>query len=159
LRGLGSPKEALRRGKQTEELDPVAVWRSIVDPWKKLQRDYEKNLMGADLNFAELRILRMLEKDDSIPMNRFCQETMLSQPTITGVVDKLEERALVERVRSREDRREVLIAITQKGRGALERGEALHRQFVERSLSALRGEELELLAGLLKRLAEASDSP
>ncbi len=136
----------------------MALWRSIVDPWKRLQREYEKNLMGADLNFAELRILRMLHKDGSSPMNRLCQETMLSQPTITGVVDKLEERALVERVRNPEDRREVLIAITPKGKDALAKGEVVHKRFVGRSLSALRGEELTHLASLLKRLADASGS-
>lgn len=147
-----------KSAKQEQRLDEVEVWRSVVDSWKRLQRDAEKNLMRVDLSFAELRILRVLREHGSSPMNRFCHETLLSQPTITGVVDKLEERGLVERVRNREDRREVLIAITQKGNSTLAKGEDLHKQFVEKSLSVLGDDDLTRLAALLKRLADASGS-
>jgi DNA-binding MarR family transcriptional regulator len=139
-------------------LDEVELWRSFVDSWKRLQRGSEKNLMRLDLTVAELRILKVLREQGSSPMNRFCPETMLSQPTITAIVDKLEERGLVERVRSREDRREVLIAITPKGGDTYVEGMDLHRRFIERSLSALGADEVDALVGLLKKLADASDS-
>ncbi|MDA4115567.1 MAG: MarR family transcriptional regulator [Thaumarchaeota archaeon] len=124
--------------------------------WKRLQHDAEKNLLRIDLTLAELRILKVLREQGSSPMNRFCSETMLSQPSITGIVDKLEERGLVERVRSREDRREVLIAITAKGNETYSKGIDLHRQFVEKALSALEVEEARSLVSLLKKLADAS---
>jgi len=130
----------------------------MVDNWKRLQRGAEKNLLRLDLTPAELRILRVLREEGSSPMNRFCAATMLSQPSITGIVDKLEERGLVERVRSREDRREVLIAITGKGNAAYANGEDLHRQFVERALSSLEVEEMKALVALLKKVADASDA-
>jgi len=123
-------------------LDEVDLWRSMASSWKRLQHDAEKNLLRLDLTVAELRILRVLREQGSSPMNRFCAETMLSQPSITGLVDKLEERGLVERVRSLEDRREVLIAITQKGNQTYVKGMDLHRQFVEKALSALEDVEL-----------------
>jgi len=148
----------VRRSKPAQRLDQVEVWRSFVDSWKRLQRAGEKNLVGADLTSAELRILRVLRDRGSCPMNRFSSETLLSQPTITGVVDKLEERGLVERVRNKEDRREILIAITQKGTAILAKGEDLHKAFVERSLSVLTAEEMEQLAVLMKKLADSSGS-
>jgi MarR family 2-MHQ and catechol resistance regulon transcriptional repressor len=83
---------------------------------------------------------------------------MLSQPSITGVVDKLEERGLVERVRSKEDRREVLIAITEKGDDTYAKGMELHRQFVNKAFAALDEGEVEELMSVLKKLADASDS-
>jgi len=139
-------------------IDEVELWRSLLDSLRRFQRGSEKNLLRLDLSVAELRILKVLAEKGSSPMNRFSTETLLSQPTITGVVDKLEERGLVARVRSLEDRREVLIAITPKGGEALAKGMDLHRRFVERSLSALRPDEVSLLVGLLKKLADASDS-
>jgi DNA-binding MarR family transcriptional regulator len=114
--------------------------------------------MRADLSRAELRILKVLREQGSSPMNRFSTETMLSQPTITGIIDKLEERGLVERVRSKEDRREVLIAITPEGSKVLVKGMELHRQFVERALSAMEADEVTVLVSLLEKLADASDS-
>jgi MarR family 2-MHQ and catechol resistance regulon transcriptional repressor len=153
-----SSSTTTKKAKGAEPVDEVELWRSVVDSWKRLQRAAEKNLLRADLSVAELRILRVLRERGSTPMNRFSTETMLSQPTITGMVDKLEERGLVKRVRSKEDRREVLIAITPKGDDTFVKGMDLHRQFVERSLSALRPDEVDLLVPLLKRLADASDS-
>ncbi|HEV2389875.1 MAG TPA: MarR family winged helix-turn-helix transcriptional regulator [Nitrososphaerales archaeon] len=140
------------------QLDDVDLWRAMASSWKRLHHDAEKNLMRIDLNVAELRILKVLREKGSSPMNRFASETMLSQPSITGLVDKLEERGLVERVRSREDRREVLIAITAKGDQAYSKGMDLHRQFVERVFAVLDGEEAQSLVSLLKKLADASDA-
>jgi DNA-binding MarR family transcriptional regulator len=160
---LGSQSTAARKARVTgppnaTRVDKLELWRSVSDYWKRLQRGAEKNLMRLDLSVAELRILRVLREQGSSPMNRFCPETMLSQPTITGIVDKLEERGLVERVRSREDRREVLIAITPKGSDTFVKGMDLHRQFVERALSVLEADEADIFVSLLKKLAEASDS-
>jgi DNA-binding MarR family transcriptional regulator len=152
-------KKARAPGETTEKpVDEVELWRSIADSWKRLQRGLEKTLAQLDLTPAELRIMRVLREQGSTPMNRFCQETMLSQPSITGIVDKLEDRGLVERVRSREDRREVLIAITAKGDHAYQKGKDLHRQFVERALSNLKPGEVDELAGLFKKFADASDA-
>jgi len=146
-----------QRRKPAQSLDELAVWRSIADSWKRVQRGTEKNLMSADLTLAELRILRVLRDQGSSPMNRFSTETMLSQPTITGVVDKLEERRLVERIRSVQDRREVIIAITPKGNEVLAKGEEIHKRFLERSFSGLREGEMETLSVLLKKLADSME--
>jgi len=145
------------RGKAKQSIDELALWRSIADSWKRVQKGAEKNLMSSDLSFAELRILRVLRDQGSSPMNHFSAETMLSHPTITGVVDKLEERGLVERIRNLNDRREVLIAITPKGKEILAKGEEIHKRFVERSISVLHEGEMETLSVLLKRLADATD--
>jgi len=160
---LASQSDVARKAKVADEtsarpLDEVDLWRSMAKNWKRLQHDAEKNLLRLDLNLAELRILRVLREQGSSPMNRFRAETMLSQPSITGLVDKLEERGLVERVRSREDRREVLIAITAKGNQTYSKGMDLHRQFVEKAFSALEAEEARSLVSLLKKLADASDA-
>ena len=158
-----SPSEVARKARAPDEtgggsLDEVDLWRSMASSWKRLQHDAEKNLLRIDLSVAELRILRLLREQGSSPMNRFCAVTMLSQPSITGLVDKLEKRGLVERVRSREDRREVLIAITAKGNQTYSTGMDLHTQFVEKALSALETDEAQSLVSLLKKLADASDA-
>ena len=140
-----------------ETVDKVELWRSAADSWKRIKVAAETNLMRAELTVAEYRILRVLKEHGSSPMNRFCPETMLSQPTITGIVDKLEQRGLAERVRSKEDRREVLIAITPKGSAAYAKGEEIHTRFVEKALSGLKPGELTQLVSLLENVADASD--
>jgi DNA-binding MarR family transcriptional regulator len=137
--------------------DEVDVWRAIVDNWKRVQRSVEKSLVALDLTGAELRILRVITEQGSSPLNRFCHETMLSAPSITGIVDKLEERGLVERVRSVEDRREVLIAITVKGKQTYAKAMDSYSRFIESVLSVLKPDEVESLVSLIKELADASE--
>jgi MarR family transcriptional regulator, 2-MHQ and catechol-resistance regulon repressor len=141
-----------------EGLERVEVWRSAVGAWRRLDRNSEKNLASLGLALAELRILKALQERGSSPMNTFSAATMLSQPTITGIVDRLEARGLVERVRSSQDRREVLIAITPKGSRAYSKGIEMHRRFVERSLSGLEAGEVEALVRIMGKIADASDS-
>jgi DNA-binding MarR family transcriptional regulator len=151
---VASSSPTARKGRQAGRTDQLELWRSTIDAWKRLQRGAEKNLLAADLSPAELRILKVLKAEGSTPMNRFCPATMLSQPAITGVVDKMEERGLVERVRNARDRREVLIAVTPKGSDALARGEDLHREFVKRSLSVLTRAEMAELSLLLRKVSD-----
>ncbi len=117
---MGSSSQVVRKAKasgsaRAAPVDEVELWRSMVDNWKRLQRGAEKNLLRLDLTPAELRVFRVLREEGSSPMNRFCAATLLSQPSITGIVDKLEERGMVERVRSKEDRREVPDRDNRKG--------------------------------------------
>ena len=72
-------------------------------------------------------------------------------------MDKLEGQGWVERVRNQQDRREVLIAITIEGNGALAKGEEIHKKLVEKSLSVLEKGEMAVLASLLTRLADATE--
>lgn len=137
----------------------MELWRSVIDSWKRVQRAGEKNMiLRASLTIAEFRVLRMLRDHGSTPMVKLSVETLLSPPTMTGLVDKLEDQGLVERVRNREDRREVLIAITTKGTAAVGKGEEIHRQLVEKSFSVLPQSEVTLMVGLLKRLADAAEA-
>ncbi|HUK75440.1 MAG TPA: MarR family winged helix-turn-helix transcriptional regulator [Nitrososphaerales archaeon] len=149
----------MRATAKGQKIDQVELFRSAADSWKRIQRAAERNLLTVGLTIPEFRILRVLRDVGSSPMNRFSTETLLSQPTITGIVDKLVQAGLVERVRSLQDRREVIIGLTPKGGDALAKGEDAHRQFVKRSLSVLTEGEMDLLDSVLKRLADESDPP
>jgi len=116
-----------------ETVDKVELWRSAADSWKRIKVAAETNLMRAELTVAEYRILRVLKEHGS------------------------SQRGLAERVRSKEDRREVLIAITPKGSAAYAKGEEIHTRFVEKALSGLKPGELTQLVSLLENVADASD--
>lgn len=144
--------------KSGQQLDEMELWRSVIDSWKRVQRAAEKNLVKAGLSVAEFRVLKTLRDEGSTPMVKLSAETLVSAPTMTGLVDRLEEMGLVERVRSQVDRREVLIAITSKGTVALRKGEEVHKQLVDKSLSVMTREETVVMVGLLKKLADASEA-
>jgi DNA-binding MarR family transcriptional regulator len=70
---------------------------------------------AAELTLAQLRVLRRLA-DEPKTLGQLGLELGLAAPSVTRLVDRLEERGLVERSRNQEDRRKVLASLTPKGK-------------------------------------------
>jgi DNA-binding MarR family transcriptional regulator len=76
---------------------------------------------------------------------------------LVGLLDELEERALVERRRDTNDRRRHLVHLTADGKQMLRRLRALSRQTEDEFLAPLSDEERASLHALLLRLAEVHE--
>jgi DNA-binding MarR family transcriptional regulator len=72
--------------------------------------------LGDDLTLNQLRILFRLYYRQSLTMSDIAGALEVSQPTATGVIDRLVDRALVARTTDAEDRRRVVVILTQEGR-------------------------------------------
>lgn len=82
----------------------------------------------------------------------------LAQPTVTQLVDRLQNRGLVDRTRDPRDRRVVLVSITEDGREALEQVRAEYRKLLRTVARDLPENELAALltaTGTLQRLITA----
>ena len=66
------------------------------------------------------RVLRVLWEHESMPLLELADITLISPPSLVGIVDRLSKIAMVRRVRSEMDRRVVFIEITAKGKALKE---------------------------------------
>jgi DNA-binding MarR family transcriptional regulator len=70
---------------------------------------------GVDqINPAQGRILFVLWKKDEIPISKLARRTQLDKSTLTSMLDHLEEAGHITRIRSKKDRRKILIKLTEK---------------------------------------------
>lgn len=67
------------------------------------------------LSLIQLIVLTVLETDGPLPMRRLAEALDVSDASATGIVDRIEKRGLVERRHGTEDRREVLVQLTDRG--------------------------------------------
>ncbi len=67
-----------------------------------------------DINPAQGRIVFALWKKDGVSIVELGKETGLSKSTLTSMLDRLEESDHLKRVPSEEDRRKILIFLTEK---------------------------------------------
>jgi DNA-binding MarR family transcriptional regulator len=92
--------------------------------------------LGDDLTLNQLRILFRVYYRQSLTMTDIAGALEVSQPTATGVIDRLVDRGLVARTIDAEDRRRVVVILTQEGRDRVEAlrcaGAELAWQAVER---------------------------
>jgi DNA-binding MarR family transcriptional regulator len=82
----------------------------------------------------------------------------LSQPTVSGVLDRLERRGLVRRDRSDRDRRSVVVTVTEQGEKVLRDSPSLLQDRFREELSRLEGWERYWLLSALERVAAMMDA-
>lgn len=80
--------------------------------------------------------------------------TMVSSGTMTNRIDQLEKAGLVERIHNPQDRRSVLISLTERGFAIVEEAVGAHVDNQHRLVAHLSEEERDTLDGLLKRFLQ-----
>ena len=83
------------------------------------QRSCILNLSGelnrGNISFPQFFLLAYLSSEDYLTMSDIAKKMGHSTAAATGLVDRLEKLGYVERVHAAEDRRKIMVRITQKG--------------------------------------------
>lgn len=122
-----------------------------------LAREVEQVLQQHGLSSSSFDVLATLRRSGApyrLSPGDLLEMTMVSSGTMTNRIDQLEKAGLVERVVNPEDRRSVLIALTDKGFGTVDLAVGAHVSNQQRLTATLSsGEKAELDALLRKFLA------
>jgi len=95
-----------------------------------------------ELSLHQFFLLVLLRDDTkSFTMSQIASATRHTTAAATGAVDRLEEKGWVKRQSSKEDRRVILVKITNKGLGLIDRVQANRANFVESLISKLTPKE------------------
>jgi len=101
------------------KLDPEESARSTVRVMAALRRIirtidlHSRSLvLRYGLTGPQLVVLKELVEGGGRPVSGLAQAVNLSQATVTGILDRLERKAMVERVRSSQDKRKVIVSST-----------------------------------------------
>ena len=103
-------------------------------------------LVKAGVSMTHMHVMWLLEHHGDLPMSRMAELLDVSFSNATGIVDRMEERGLVERVRVPDDRRVVLVRIASKGIQALEEIEAVKQDRLQAIIGHLDERQLARLA-------------
>lgn len=87
-----------------------------------------ERLVRGDLSMTQLHVLWQLEHHGALPMSRIAELVGVSQSNASGLIDRMAERGLIERVRTEDDRRLVYVRPGAAGRQALEESELMKRE-------------------------------
>ncbi len=104
------------------------------------------------LTGPQLVLLRLLADGNERSIGELARGASLSQPTVTGIVSRLERRGLARRERSRFDRRRVLVGLTDAGRDAARGAPALLQERFLEGFAALQDWERNLTLASLQRV-------
>jgi len=105
------------------------------------------------LSKLNLHVLMLLDHHGPLPMSRLAALVDVSVSNMTGIVDRLEQHAMVERVRDDRDRRLVLVRATPTGASRCEEVEGLRRANLRRLIGTLDGRERAVVLKAAQALA------
>ncbi|HTK35725.1 MAG TPA: MarR family transcriptional regulator [Caulobacteraceae bacterium] len=94
------------------------AWMLLIQLFRSQRREMAAMQTELGLNLAQAHLLKAIEAPQGNPMSEIAEALFCDASYVTGLVDKLEERGLVQRLPSPDDRRVKLVALTEAGRTA-----------------------------------------
>jgi MarR family transcriptional regulator, 2-MHQ and catechol-resistance regulon repressor len=117
----------------------------------------DRDIRGYGLSRTEFGVLELLHHKGSHPLQQIGGKVLMSSGNITYVVDKLEQKNLVRRRASTEDRRTIYAEITKAGEKLISEVFPSHEEVIGQALSGLSDEEKKLASQLLKKLGKHAE--
>ena len=127
------------------------------------QKKFTQLLLEHELTLPQFLVLVSIHRlGAGCPIGKLAEEMCQSPPTMTDIVDRLEKKKLVVRERvNPEDRRKVVVNLTNAGRRLLDRARSAHRGRMIRALAHFsardRSEFLRLLTTYLDTLEKETE--
>ncbi len=127
-----------------DELEPMMAYqrRAMMRFWQ-----------DRSLSKMNLHVLMLLEQHGPMPMSRLAGMADVALSNLTGIVDRMEQHRLVDRIRDERDRRVVLVRATHQGRERCAEMEGLRREHLVRLMGALTGSERQVVLVAARALA------
>jgi DNA-binding MarR family transcriptional regulator len=106
------------------------------------------------LTGPQLVVLQYLDKRGPVTTNQLAEGVSLGQATLSNILERLSRKGLIERRRSREDKRQVINELSDSGRDAIKVAPPLLQERFAKSLRGLASWEQTLILSTLQRVAE-----
>lgn len=111
-----------------------------------------ENIRSYGLNPTEFAVLEMLYHTGNQPIQVIGKKVLIASSSITYVVDKLEQKGMVNRISSPGDRRVILAAIASDGEKLMDQIFPGHAQAIHAILSGVEADEKRVLIHQLKQI-------
>ena len=143
-----------RRERPELDVEPMGIFGRLKRLTTHIGREVDAVLLKHGLSSSSFDVLATLRRSGApyrLSPGELLGMAMVSSGTMTNRIDQLEKAGLVERLFNPEDRRSVLIALTEKGLAAVEEAVGAHVANQQRLTRNLTAEDKAELDRLLKK--------
>ena len=108
-----------------------------------------------DLTLPQFDVIITLGGTSGMPYKTLGEKTLITKGTLTGVINRLEDKGLIQRVASKTDGRSQIICLTETGNALFECAFPEHLTFINRLFDDYSSEDIATLEANLVRLHQA----
>ena len=105
-----------------------------------------------EISINDMHIIDAIGMREPKNMSTVAKTMAVTVGKLTTAINSLVKKGYVSRVRSAEDKRVVLLSLTDKGAAAYKKHAAFHKKMVQTVMDGFDGEELDILARALEKL-------
>jgi DNA-binding MarR family transcriptional regulator len=121
---IGGKTEMVRKSEKIELAslpdETKVIIDAIVFQIKRLiqSEEYHTKALNKEYQVSapQLNCLMALFKNGPLPPSQIARHILVESSTVTGIIDRLEQKGFVKRIRSSQDRRKIFIELTDSGR-------------------------------------------
>lgn len=136
----------------TDAKAKLRLWLRLLACSQDIERDVRNRLRDHGQTLPRFDCLAALDRaPEGLTMGELSARLRVSNGNVTGVVDRLAREGLVVRRSPPDDRRRVLISLTDKGRDAFAGLAREHEAWIDALLAGLTRADIETLTGLLQK--------
>jgi MarR family 2-MHQ and catechol resistance regulon transcriptional repressor len=133
----------------THETSSAALWVVLARAYRSMAAFVERSVAALDIGLSDFMILEALLHKGPLTMSELSDAALITNASMTAAIDRLEERAFVERVADKQDRRIRRAQLTTQGAALIRRIYARHERDLDEVMSGIHpAERAELRRGL-----------
>lgn len=139
--------------------DPyLSVLRPLVEAYLAFYRVGNRHIQSLGLTPGQFDVIAELEGTKGLTCAQLSEQTLTTKGTLTGVLDRLEHKGLIERGQIGGDRRAIRVQLTAKGIEVFQEVFPAHAEFMRPFfVQALNASDVLLVKRLLRRLRDSFD--
>ncbi|MGR2739627.1 MarR family winged helix-turn-helix transcriptional regulator [Billgrantia sp. Q4P2] len=139
---------------ETLSKERLRLWLRMLRVTRQVEAALRERLrVEFDSTLPRFDVMAALLRDrDGLKMNELSKRLRVSNGNVTGIVDRLADDGLVERIAIEGDRRATLVRLTSAGRDAFTIMAAAHEGWVDELLEGVSAEDAHHIGELLHRL-------
>jgi DNA-binding MarR family transcriptional regulator len=135
--------------------DARALTHVIVEFYEKLSSWEHSIVRGKGLTLSQMHTMEILGIHKALRMKELAERMGVTTGTLTVIVDKLAAKRLVQRRPNEQDRRSILVELTEEGRQHFHEHDRHHLQLTMDLVDGLTRQEVDQLATILAKMNQA----
>ena len=111
-----------------------------------------KNTEFTNLSITEIHTIEAIGTEGNRTMGEIAHDLRITVGTLTTAINRLIKKGYVERKRIEEDRRVVLVSLTDTGQAVFKAHSIFHKEMIDEIMENFEGYELEILTKSLEKV-------
>ncbi|OIM97275.1 MarR family transcriptional regulator [Polynucleobacter sp. QLW-P1DATA-2] len=116
--------------------------RSLVSAYQAFEHYSAPDLKGLGLTMTQFDVIATLGNQPPMTCKELGEKTLVTKGTLTGVLERLQTKGILERKMNPEDARSQMIGLTDAGQKLFERVFPAHLQYLEKAFEKLSPKQL-----------------